>query len=449
MIDFTSGKPMKQILIFSVPLLIGNLLQSLFQVADTIIVGRFIGGTALAAVGSSMAIIHFLIGALAGLATGASIVISQFLGARKDEELKLAVSTSMIAMAGLAVILTVFGVLGAGPMLMLLGVEEVFFADAQTYLRVFMAGIAFPIYLNVYMAYMRALGDSRSPLVLLAISAVLNVIFTIMFIVVFDWGMVGVSLATIVANAFGAVACIFIAERNIPQLRLRLNDLKFDKKIFKLILTYGVPAAVQLSITSLASLTIMRLVNTLGAVATAGFSVGLRVENFAMMPLLNINMAIATFVGQNIGAGNEARAKQGLAEGMKLILGIGIVTSGVLLLFSPELMRLFVEPDYVNAAGIIREGALYLSIISMFFTLFGVFFAYNGFFRGVGDQLIVMKLTIASLTIRATLAHVLILGFGRGLEAVAWSMPVGWLICGTYAYFHYKTGRWKGKAVVN
>jgi len=240
-----------------------------------------------------------------------------------------------------------------------------------------------------------------------------------------------------------------MAERKIPQLRLRLNDLRFDKKIFKLILSYGVPAAVQLSITSLASLTIMRLVNTLGAVATAGFSVGLRVENFAMMPLLNINMAIATFVGQNIGAGDEVRAKQGLAVGIKLILGIGIVTSAILLLFSPELMRLFVEPGYVNAEGIIQSGALYLSIISMFFTLFGIFFAYNGFFRGVGDQLIVMKLTITSLTVRATLAHVLILGFGWGLEAVAWSMPVGWLICSIYAYFHYKTDRWKGKAVVN
>ena len=270
-----------------------------------------------------------------------------------------------------------------------------------------------------------------------------------MFIVVFDWGMVGVSLATIIANAFGAIACMFIAERKIPQLRLRLKDLKFDKKIFKLILRYGVPASVQLSITSLASLTIMRLVNSLGAVATAGFSVGLRVENFAMMPLLNINMAIATFVGQNIGAGNETRAKQGLRSGMKLILGIGIVTSAILLFFGADLMRLFVEPDYINAEGIIREGALYLSVISMFFTLFGIFFAFNGFFRGVGDQVTVMILTIISLTLRATLAHVLILGFGWGLEAVAWSMPVGWLLCSIYAVFHYKLGRWKGKAVVN
>jgi len=439
---------MKQIVIFSVPLLLGNLLQNLFQVADTVIVGRFIGGTALAAVGSSMAILQFLVAVLIGLATGASIVISQFFGAKKDEDLKKTVSTSMIAMGGLAIILTVLGILGAGPMLRFLGVEEIIFEDARIYLQVIMAGIAIPIYLNVYMAYMRALGDSKSPLVILAISAVLNVVFSIMFIVIFNWGMAGVALATLVAQGLALIACILMANWRIPQLKIRINELKFDKNIFKLILTYGVPASIQLSVTSLASLTIMRLVNSLGAVATAGFAAGLRVENFAMMPLMNINMAIATFVGQNIGAGNVARAKQGLMSGMKLMLGIGLFTSAVILVFSPELMRMFVAPDDMNAAGIIREGALYLSIISMFYILFGIFFAFNGFFRGVGDQVIVMILTITSLSIRAVLAHVFVLGFGWGLESVAWSIPIGWALCGAYAYFHYKTGRWQGKAAV-
>jgi len=448
LIDFTSGNPMKQLIIFSVPLLLGNLLQNLFQVADSIIVGRFIGGTALAAVGSSMAILQFLVAVLIGFATGASIVISQFFGAKKDEELKRAVSTSLIAVGGLSVVLTILGTLGAGPMLRFLGVEAIIFDDARTYLLVIMAWITIPIYLNVYMAYMRALGDSKSPLILLAISAVLNVVFSIMFIVIFDWGMAGVAGATLVAQGLALIACILISNRRIPQLKLRLNELIFDKELFKLILRYGVPASIQLSVTSLASLTIMRLVNSLGAVATAGFSVGLRVENFAMMPLSNINMAIATFVGQNVGAKNIARAKEGLAAGMKLMLGIGMFTSIVILVFSPELMRLFVAPDDINAAGIIAEGALYLSIISMFYILFGIFFAFNGFFRGVGDQIIVMILTITSLTIRAVSAHVFVLGFGWGLESVGWSIPIGWALCGAYAFYHYKSGRWQGKAAV-
>ena len=440
---------MKQIMIFSVPLLIGNLLQNLFLVADTVIVGRFIGGTALAAVGSSMAIIQVLVAVLIGLATGASIVISQFFGAKKEKELKKTVSTSMIAMAGLSVILTIAGVFGAGPMLRLLGVDDIIFNDARTYLQVLMAGVAIPIYLNVYMAYMRALGDSRTPLIILSISAVLNVVFTIMFIVAFNWGMAGVGMATLASQALGTVACILIANRRIPQLRLRLNEIKFDKGIFKLILSYGIPASIQLSITSLASLTIMRLVNSLGAVATAGFSIGLRVENFALMPLANINLAISTFVGQNIGAGDEKRAKQGLRDGMKLMLGIGIFTSAVLLIFSPRLMHMFVEPGYINAAAIIQEGTLYLSIISMFYVLFGIFFAFNGFFRGVGDQVIVMILTITSLTLRTTLAHIFVHVFGWDLAAVAWSIPIGWALCGAYAYYHYKSGRWRGKSAVN
>jgi len=439
---------MKQMLIFSVPLLLGNLLQNLFSIADMAIVGRFIGGTALAAIGSTVVVIQFLIAILIGLATGASIVISQFFGAKKEEELKKTVATSLIAMAGLSIILTVLGVLGAGPMLRLLGVEDIIFYDAKVYFRILMAGVTFPIYLNVYMAYMRALGDSKSPLIILSISAVLNVILNIVFIMVFGWGIAGVGLATIVSQTLALGACIAIAERKIPQLRLRLSDIRFDKAIFKLILTYGIPASIQLSITSLATLTIMRLVNLLGAVAVAGFSVGTRVENFAMMPLANINIAISTFVGQNIGAGNEERAKEGLRSGIKLVLIIGGVASAILLIFSPDLMRLFVAPDDIHAAGIIREGALYLSIISMFSVLFGIFFAFNGFFRGVGDQVIVMALTITSLSIRATLAHVLVLGFDWGLEAIAWSIPVGWALCGTFAYIYYRSGRWRGKAAV-
>jgi Na+-driven multidrug efflux pump len=310
-----------------------------------------------------------------------------------------------------------------------------------------MAGVVFPIYFNVYMAYMRALGDSRSPLIILSIALFLNIIFDLLFIIVFKWGMVGAGLATIVSQGFAAVACIWFANRKIPELRL--DKLLFDKAIFKLILTYGIPASVQLSITSLASLTIMRLVNSLGAVSVAGFSAGLRVENFALMPLHNINMAISTFVGQNIGAGNEARAKQGLKSGMKLMIGIGVITSVILLALGPVLMGWFVSPGDINAAAIIREGSLYLSIISMFYILFGVFFAFNGFFRGVGDPVIVMILTIVSLTIRAVLAHVFVYALGMGLEAVAWSIPIGWAICGAYAILYYYKGWWRGKVAIN
>jgi len=437
---------MKQILVFTIPLLLGNLLQNLFQVADTIIVGRFIGGTALAAVGSSMVVIQLLVAAFVGLTTGASIVISQFFGARKTKELKKTIATSMITMGGLSVLLMVFGFFGAGPMIRLIGVEEVIFDDAVIYLQTFMVGIAFPIYLNIYMAYMRALGDTKTPLVLLAIAAVLNVIFTIAFIVVLDWGIFGAGLATIVAQAMATFACVFIANKKIPILKLRLSELVFDREMFKLILTYGIPASIQMSITGFAQLTIMRLVNSLGAVATAGFSAGLRAENFGMLPLMNINIAISTFVGQNIGAGNEERAKEGLRSGMKLMVGIGLFTSALLLLSSSTLMGWFVSPDDVNATGIIQEGTLYLWTVSLFYVLFGIFFAFNGFFRGVGDQVIVMILTISSLSIRAVLAHIFVLVFGLGLDSLAWSIAIGWFLCGGFAYYYYKANRWKGKA---
>jgi len=447
LIDFTSGNPMKQIFNFALPMLIGNLLQQLYSMTDTIIVGRYVSGTALASVGSSNSIIQFLVSVLIGLTTGASVVISQFYGAKKEAELKKTVSTSIVFMAVFSVIVTIGGVAGAGPLLRFLGVDEIIFEGAKIYLQIIMAGITFPVYFNMYMAYMRALGDSKSPLYILFVSTVLNIGLDVLFVAGFNWGIAGAAIATIMAQALAMVFCIWLAMRNIELLRI--PKLIFDKTILKLILTYGIPSSVQLSITSLASLTIMRLVNSFGAITVAGFTAGLRVENFALMPLSNVHTAISTFVGQNIGADQEGRAREGLWAGMKLMVIISLVTSALLLIFGRVFMGQFVSETDVNAASIISEGTLYLSIISLFYILFGVFFAFNGFFRGVGDAIVVMILTITSLVIRTLCAHFLADSAGLGIASVAWSIPVGWGLCGFFAFIYYKMNWWKGKVATN
>ena len=447
MIDFTSGNPMKQIFSFALPMLVGNLLQQLYSMADTVIVGRFVSGTALAAVGSSNSIIQFLVSVLIGLTTGASVVISQFYGAKKEAELKRTVSTSIIFLAVFSIIITIGGVAGAGPLLRFLGVDDSIFEGAKLYLTIIMSGITFPVYFNMYMAYMRALGDSKSPLYILLFSTVLNIVLDILFVAGFGWGIAGAAIATIISQALAMVFCIWVAVRKIDLLRI--PKMVLDKTILKLILTYGIPTSIQLSITSLASLTIMRLVNSFGAIAVAGFSAGIRVENFALMPLSNINTAISTFVGQNMGADKEARAKEGLWAGMKLMIIISIVTSALLLIFSSTFMAQFVNEGDINAAAIIHEGTLYLSIISLFYILFGIFFAFNGFFRGAGDAIIIMILTITSLTIRTVSAHLIAAHTSMEIVAVAWSIPIGWGLCGFFAFVYYKMGWWKGKVVTN
>ena len=447
MIDFTSGNPMKQIFNFALPMLVGNLLQQLYSMADTIVVGRFVSGTALAAVGSSSSIIQFLVSVLIGLTTGASVVISQFYGAKKEAELKRTVSTSIIFMAVFSIIITIGGVAGAGPLLRFLGVDESIYEGAKLYLTIIMAGVTFPVYFNMYMAYMRALGDSKSPLYILLFSTTLNIVLDVLFVAGLGWGIAGAAIATIIAQTLAMVFCIWVAVRKIHLLRI--NKLEFDKNIFKLILTYGVPSSIQLSITSLASMTIMRLVNSFGAITVAGFTAGVRVENFALMPLSNVFTAISTFVGQNMGANQEDRAKEGLMAGLKLMVVISIITSVLIIVFSRFLMAQFVGAGDINAAAIISEGTIYLSIISLFYILFAVFFAFNGFFRGVGDAIIVMILTITSLTIRTVSAHFLAANFGMGIASVAWSIPIGWGLCGAFGIFYYKMGWWRGKVATD
>lgn len=444
--DFTKGNITKQILFFSLPMLIGNVFQQLYSMVDAMVVGRYVSGGALGAVGASMPIINFLIGALIGLTTGASVVISQFYGAKEDEQLERAVSTSAIFLAALSIFIAVVGVVFAPTFLRWLDVPEDIFDMTVGYLRICLGGMPFPIFYNMYTAYMRALGDSKSPLYILIFSTILNIVLDLWFVAGLKWGVDGAAWATILSQAVSCVACILYANRFVPMLRIK--KLIFDRKLFGPILRYSIPAAMQISLTSLASLTITRLINSFGYLATAGYTAALKLDQFALMPLQNISMATSTFVGQNMGAGQAERAQRGLRSSLLFMVGVGIFVSAFVILFGKGLTGLFVDKADPDAAAIVAIGNDYLTVIALFYTLFAVFFAFNGFFRGVGDAVIVMVLTVVSLTIRAVCAHIFVASFDMGPEAVAWSIPIGWGLCSLFAWFYYKKGFWKGKVAV-
>ncbi|MDR2898799.1 MAG: MATE family efflux transporter [Clostridiales bacterium] len=445
--DFTTGNPAKLILKFSIPLLIGNLFQQLYNMADAIIVGRYVSGNALAAVGSSGALLNFLVAVLIGLTTGSSVVISQLFGAKKFDELRNAVSTSIIFLGGLTLIMTAVGVFGAEFFMNILDVPMDIRDDAKTYIQIFMGGIIFPIYYNMYMAYLRALGDSRTPLYFLMFSVLLKVVLDMLFVAVFGMGVPGAAVATVISQALAFVATYYYAQRKSPILRI--HKLTFDKRIFGLIVKFGLPAAVQMSVTNIGHLSIMRLVNSFGSVVVAGYTAATKIENIAMMPLSNLSAAISTFVGQNMGAGNEDRAKKGLFSGMMITLIIGAILTAFIFIAGNTLIAQFVNVEDIHAANIISVGTEYMFIMAMFYLLFGVFFSYNGFFRGAGDPVIVMVLTIASLAIRVICAYILNGLFDMGVSAVAWSIPIGWFTCTVAAIIYYRAGKWKGKSVVN
>ena len=444
--DFTQGNPTRLILSFAWPMLAGNLLQQFYNLADAAMVGQFVGGNALAAVGSSTTVINFILSVLLGLTTGASIVISQYYGARREAELSRAVSTSILFLGVLSVLITVAGYFSVPFFLRMLQTPQNIFADAVTYLRILVLGMVFPIYYNMYAAYLRALGDSKRPLYALIFSTLLNLLLDYLMIEPMGMDVAGAAWATAISQMVACLLCFRYANQKDSPLRVR--HLQFDRGIFRVILRFSIPSAIQMSMTSLANLTIMRLVNGFGSQSIAGYTTAVKIDQLAIMPISNASQAAAMFIGQNIGAGREDRAHQGLRSSMLLMVGVAVAVSAAILLFGRPLMALFISPGDPDVAAIIQHGVDYISVIALFYILFALFFAFNGFFRGVGDAVIVMILTITSLVIRAVSAHLLVWNFGMGPEAVAWSIPIGWGLCTLYAYFHYKKRLWAGKAAV-
>ena len=441
--DFTEGNAAKQMIAFAVPMLVGNIFQQVYGMVDAMIVGNYVSVNALASVGTSIFILDFLLAVLMGLTTGASIAISQFFGAKRMDELKRAVSTSMIFLVILSLLISAAGIILAPNLLRMMNTPEEIFTDAVWYLRILLGSTPFLLIYNFYAAFLRALGDSRMPLYFLILSTVVNAGLDLVFVVFFKWGVQGAAYATLFSQILAAVLCFLYTYKKVPLLRI--DQFIFDRELFRQILRYSVPAAVQMSLSSVAALTIMRLVSSFGPVSTASYTACTRIDAFAIMPIVSMSMAVSMFVAQNMGARNEKRAKSGLRSALLFMSAVAIILSGLLFLLGPRLISLFIDTSDPNAGNIIREGTQYLMTVGLFYVLFSIYFGFLGFFRGAGDAIIVMIMNIASLGIRSVSAHILVEQFGMGIEAVAVSMPIGWVICAVFGLFYYKKRLWQGK----
>ena len=444
--DFTEGSVAKQIVLFSLPMLVGSIFQQMYSMVDAMVVGRFVGGTSLAAVGVAMGAMQFLLALLIGLTTGASVVISQYFGAKRRDKVESAVSTSAVFLTVFSIIIATAGVVLAPALFRLLNTAPEILGDSVLYMRILMAGIIFPIFYNMYTAYLRALGDSRSPLYFLIFCTILNTALDLLFVVRFGWGVAGVAVATITAQAVSAVLCHFYTKKYAELLHIK--RFAFDRDLFLLILKYGTPAAMQMSLVSLAHLTITRLINSFGAMAMAGITAATKIDQMAIMPVSSISMALSTFVAQNIGAGQEARAKKGLRYSLLLMVSLAVLISGLMIVFGAGLISLFLNPEDADAAGILQVGLSYFNRMVVFYFLFAFLFAFNGFFRGAGDAVITMVFPVASLTLRTVSAHMFVNLAGMGPEALAWSIPIGWGLSSLASWLYYRKGLWRGKVAV-
>jgi putative MATE family efflux protein len=440
--ELTSGNEARLIFNFAMPMLLGNLFQQLYNIVDTIIVGNFLGKEALAAVGASFPIVFTLISLIIGVASGGTIVIAQYFGAGDHNSVRRAIHTMYIFLTIASVVLTLVGIPLTEEIFRLIRLPEEIMPEATTYLSIYLSGLLAFFGFNATSAILRGLGDSKTPLYFLAISTFFNIGFDLLFIVVFKWGISGAAVATVISQAGAFLTAVIYLNRNHKLIDFDLPNWHFDRKIFWQSLRIGLPTGFQHTFVSLGMMAIMAIVNTFGTNVIAGYAAAIRIDSLAILPAMNFSAALATFVGQNIGAGKSGRVKRGLIATLLMSSGVSVVVMAIVIFFKYKLIGMF-----TNDTEVIRIGGEYLLIVSSFYLLFTAMFKINGVLRGAGDTLIPMFITLTSLWI-VRIPFAWIFSRSMGETGIWWSVPAGWGIGLILSYFYYLTGRWKKMAVV-
>ncbi len=453
--DLTTGSVGKNILRFAMPMLLGNLFQQLYTFVDQIIVGRYLGKEALAAVGASFPVIFTLIALIIGIATGGTIVISQFFGAKNYTKVKRTIDTIFIVMGVCAVIMTIVGISFSEEIFRLIKLPEELMPMANTYLTIYVSGLVIFFGYNSVAAILRGLGDSITPLYFLVLATIINIGLDLLFIVKLGWGIEGAAFATLIAQGIAFIVAVVYLNRNHELIKFNIREFAFDWEIFKQSLRIGLPTGLQHTFVALGMMALMGIVNGFGTDVVAGYTAAGRLDSLAVIPSMVFSLALSTFVGQNIGAGKLDRVKKGLTRTLLMSSATAIGITILIIIFKYPLMSLFTTDQTV-----IDVGADYLTIVTSFYLLFTGMFTYGGVMRGAGDTIIPMFITLFSLWIvRIPVAVFLsqeaieifgisIKGAGMGAEGIWWSIPSGWGIGLLLSFIYYKTGRWKSKTVV-
>jgi len=436
----TQGNETRQILTFSIPLVIGNLFQNLYSIVDSVVVGRYIGSEALAAVGASFPIIFTLISLVIGIGSGASTVISQFFGANDNKSVRKTIDTILVFFLVASILVTGIGIAIAKPLFLLLRLPLEVLPEALSYLYIYLSGMFAFFGFNGISSILRGLGDSRTPLKYMVISTLVNIVLDLFFVIVLKWGIAAVAFATIIAHFGAFVTAIVHLNRSHEIVRIRLRP-SFDKAIFSECIRIGLPTGFQQSFVAIGMMLVMGIVNTFGTSAVAAYTAAMRIDAFAKMPALNFSSALSTFVGQNLGAKEERRAKNGLHSTMFISGLYCLAVTLLIVFFGNALMKMFTED-----LEIIAIGNQYLVIVSSFYLFFSIMFSGMGFLRGAGDTVIPMFTTIVSLwLIRLPLSWGL--SERMGVEGVFWAIPIAWIVGALFTIIYYKTSRWRGKTV--
>lgn len=433
--DLTNGKPAGLIISFAIPMIIGNLFQQLYNVVDSIVVGQFVGKNALAAVSSGFAVMVFVTSIIIGLCMGAAVVFSQFFGAGEIEQLKRAITTSFIFIFVVTLILMIGTLIGLDTIMRFMNIPNELYVETKSYLGIIFLGLIFVFLYNAMGSLLRALGDSKTPLYFLILSALINIVLDLVFVLVFNQGVQGVAWATLIAQGVAAVACAFYSFKKLTILHIPFKEIVFDKEIFKVTAKYAILTSVQQSIMNFGILMVQGLVNSFGASAMAAFGAAAKIDSFAYMPVQDFGNAFSTYVAQNEGANKRDRVFEGVRSVVKMICLFCIVISLLVILFSRQLMLIFIQPGEIEVIAI---GVEYLRIVALFYVLVGFLFMYYGFYRGIGNVQMSIVLTVISLGTRVILAYALAAIPGIGLVGIWWAIPIGWALADGVGYIVYR-----------
>ncbi len=422
-LDMTTGRVTGLILRFALPLLIGNIFQQFYNAADSIIVGRFVGKQALAALGVASPVMNIVIFTVIGLCTGASIFMATLWGEGDMNKFRREFSTCILAGLAFTVAVSVAAILVIRPILLAMRTPAELMDEAVAYLRVIFAGLVCTFLYNIYTAALRAAGDSASPLYFLVISSGINILLDLLFVPVFGWGVVGAAAATVLAQGFSALLCYLYTARRIPQLHLRRRDLVLDSRLLRTTVGYSQSAALQQTCFFIGKLLLQGAVNPMGTDVIAAFNAVSRIEGFVLAPGNSIATAITTFIAQNKGARRADRIFDGFRQGCRMAWGYDILMVVFMYLFAAPMTALFVD---AGETAVVAEGVRYLHAMCPFYLLPAMGDVMQGFFRGIGKLNVSLFGTIFQISIRVALTY--LLAGSLGLVSVSVATGTGWCL---------------------
>lgn len=440
--DLTHGTVWRVIVRFTLPLLVGNLLQQLYNVTDSIIVGQFLGKEALAAVSATFFIYYFVISLVIGVGSGTTVVVSQLFGAKQYDRVQLAFSSFFIFMLVAGIILSISGIIFAEPIFRLTNTPEEVIPGAVAYFKIYIGGTFLFVTFNSVISILRGVGESVRPMLFILSTTILNIVLDLFFIVVFQWGIEGAARATVIAQGIGMCIALAYVNNKHPLLSVKKKDMLFDRKLFVESLKIGLPTSVQQCAIALGLMALLGIVNSFGTNTLTAYGAAGKVDSIITQAVLTLSGALAAFCGQNIGAGRIDRVKTGLRFTMLVNIVFGLLTFSAIYFFGEQMMLAFTkDPD------VIAIGKGYLLIVGGFFIVHGALNVYNGALRGAGDTLFPMITSLVCLwLIRIPLAYYL--SSRLGYSGIWWSIGISISIGFIVTYFYYKAGVWKRKCVV-